>query len=174
MLTGKGASDQCGHNAFQVEVDGSKEYIRIAIGSDGWRIHVFHGSHLYIWYHKSRNKKPAEILQMEEVIIAPFSLFVGRGHLQHARAGLKGKTCIRYHTYISPVRDNLTDVIASAYGASLKERNRKASTMEHMVDLHSVEVAQGAEDNEYQVYGEQGEHGGVITAQQIPDDSWAG
>lgn len=72
LFSGKGARDQCNHNDFQVEADSSPEDFMIATGSEGCRLHLCHGSHICIRYHKSRKENLSELLEMEVGKIAPF------------------------------------------------------------------------------------------------------
>lgn len=56
------------------------------IDSERWSSYVFPDAHLYVRYHKTRKENLVELLQIQEVKIAPFSLFMGHGQLQHAGA----------------------------------------------------------------------------------------
>lgn len=84
---------------------------------------------------------------------------MGHGHLQHTGAGGKGNNCLRYHKYISTVRNTLRYAIGFAYGASLKVRNGKKSLMGRMVDLNSVEGDQEEEEDGNTIDGENGDSG---------------
>ena len=122
LLTGRGCADQCGHNDFVVDQGKNPGYFFIVTGPEKASLHVCPGSHRYVFYHESRRRLLAEILEMEEIQIPKFSLFIGHGYLQHAGVGWRdpeGESGpghrIRYHTYIVPSNHLLPDAIAFAY-----------------------------------------------------------
>lgn len=123
LLSGKGVTDQCGHNDFPVRESGSPGYFFLVTGPAKASLHVCPGSHLYVRYHKSRRELLRKSLQMEEVAIPPFSMFIGHGQVQHAGVGWRGSPSLRYHTYISPEGSVLPDAISFSYYWSLETGN---------------------------------------------------
>lgn len=129
LITGIGCAPQCGHKDFTVVQGKSPGFFYIVTGSEGGRMQVCPGSHKFVFYHSSRLRQLANILQMEEITLPPYSVFAGHGYLQHGGAGWRGELDdsgnvkygheLRFHTYVVPHDHYLPDIIAFGYGWSL-------------------------------------------------------
>lgn len=64
----------------------------------------------------------AKTFQIERVIISAFSVFVVKGHLQHAGAGCKVWSCLCYHAYSIPSHVSHKDPISFEYDARFSIR----------------------------------------------------
>lgn len=78
--------------------------------------------------------------------------------------------CLWYHTYIYHVRNTLPDAIVFAYGRIFKAGNGNESIMGRTVEMDSLEDEREVDNYAYQVNGEKGEEGVLITAQQLTGD----
>ena len=164
LLTGKDADDQCGHNDFVVRDGESPGYFVIANGPHTTSLLVAPSSHKYVKYEKSRLHMLSRTLEMEEIDIPPFSLFIGHGYLQHAGAGWRGNHSIRYHTYVVPENHLLPDAIAFAYDWSLKAGNGTTPIV-----LTNEEEGEDEVDSQIDI-GEEYNEGEDVEMEEVDED----
>lgn len=96
---------------------------------------------------------------------------MGNGDFQHAGVGWKSRHCLRYHTYIYYVRNNLHDGIEFAYGGGSNVGNGKVEIMGRIVDMYPLKDEQEVENYEERVDIEEEENCALITEQQLTDES---
>lgn len=121
LLTGKGCSDQCGHDDFEYREDKSSAYFLIVTGSEISSLWLCAGSHLFVQYTAAEKMKLAASSKLEAMEIPLFSMLFGHGYLQHAGTEWRGKQSLRYHTYLVPQKYKLLDTVAFAYGACIRK-----------------------------------------------------
>lgn len=80
---------------------------------------VLFDSQLYVPYTVAKKRAFAKTLQMERVITPFFSVFVGHGHLQHARAEWEKSPRLGHHAYSILSQVSLQEAISISDGASL-------------------------------------------------------
>lgn len=88
----------------------------------------------------------AGFFKRKGISILPISLFIGNGHLQHARTEWQGNHCLNSHLYFIPDNVQLLDAISFAYGCIVAVKDDKPAhdgqsrlheTMEENYENHS-------------------------------------
>lgn len=70
------------------------------------------GSHKYVIYDHETKTNLADNLNMEKVVLPPFSIFLGYNHLKNSGAGHDGVSFLRYKIYIIKRNHPVNDVVA--------------------------------------------------------------
>ena len=151
LLTGNGCLDQTGHNDFQVKLNTSPGFFAIVTARESARLWVCPGSHQYVHYDDKSKRDLADLLVMNEITIPSYSIFIGQGHLQHAGTGWRGSHCLRYHMYLIPRDNPITDNIHYAYGWGLRRETESKTShnnpYKNALAKHSSKNTDGGKGN---------------------------
>ena len=126
LLSSRHLEDQAGHNDFPYRQNDCPGFFIIVTGNEQVNLWVCKSSHQYVWYQPNEKRELADILVMSEITIAPHSVFIGHGYLQHAGAGWRGFHALRYHIYLVPDGLVLPDAIHFSYEWSLRRDNEES------------------------------------------------
>ena len=126
LLTSKDCPRQASHNDFDFRnhsPNDSPGYFCIVNGEDPFPLWVIPGSQKLLKYSDDERKKLRDILKLEKIVVPESSIFIGHGHLTHAGAGWEDrvvgdKNTIRYHSYIRPEKQKLTDQVFYLLGGA--------------------------------------------------------
>ena len=100
LISGRGLSDQNGHNDFEYRKGLCPGFFAIVTGNDLVNLWVCKSSHQYIWYSDTDKRYLADLIVLSQIQIQPNSIFIGHGYLQHAGSGWCVFHSMRYHMYI--------------------------------------------------------------------------
>jgi len=124
LISGKGLSDQNGHNDFEYRKGLCPGFFVIVTGNDLVHLWVCKSSHQYIWYSDADKRDLADLMVLSQIQIQPNSIFIGHGYLQHAGSGWRGFHSLRYHMYIIPDDLVLPDAIHFSFQWSFRREGQ--------------------------------------------------
>lgn len=84
LLTRKGSPEQTVDNGLEYEQDRNRGYFLLLTGPEAMKIWAYQGLHCYVDSLMKEKKKLGKVLNIEEVAIPAFSVFIGNGCVQHA------------------------------------------------------------------------------------------
>lgn len=87
-------------------------------------------------------------VEMFDVDIPSFSIFIGYGYLKHAGVGVKGYRAFGFHFHLMPVDVELKGVVVFAYSASL-EQNVGVHIELGPADKDSLDINQGENKEDF-------------------------
>ncbi|KAI0560010.1 hypothetical protein FGB62_128g110 [Gracilaria domingensis] len=98
---------------------GNPGYFVMASGKEGFPLWVSAGSHQLVGMNNQQLRVMSEVYPAKKIIIPPYSVFVGRGDVTHARASGKDKVdrpesmdlLVGYHMYMVPEGYALPDAV---------------------------------------------------------------
>lgn len=99
LITSHEFLDQTGHSDLEVPEGQSPAFFVLVYGSESIRLLVCPASHTYVRY-AIAEKKLAKLLHLRKLAVPAYSVFVGRGYLQHGVCGRRDSHYLRYHTYV--------------------------------------------------------------------------
>lgn len=98
------------------------------------KMYVCKGSPHYVFYPAETTSSFADILQLEQIQLLPYFVFVEQGWLQHAREEYLSHHDMRYHWYLVPSNVSLINKICFTYGWNLQiSENKRADSAEGAV-----------------------------------------
>ena len=106
---------------------------------------------------------------MKELIIPPYSVFVGHGYVHHAGSGCNGSCNLRYHIYLLPSDHGLRDSVSFALGWSIKRANEDSSSDSdtlHIKNTPQPNTDDVEVDNDAPLFAEHNDNTGVDDIQQ--------
>lgn len=114
LLTGEHIPPQVGHNDFDHTKGDILGFFIMMTGREGSRLWVLDGSHKYITFSKPRRLKLAYCFRMKELLITPYSVFVGNGYVHYTGSGWILSANLRYHKYLLPSGNDFLYLVSFA------------------------------------------------------------
>ena len=117
LVTGEGCARQVPHNDFESwDARTDDSYFFIITGATEVPLWVMDGSHHFTDFSYETNEDISKHRAMQKLIIPPFSVFFGHGHLTHAGGAYTDRTpqgmSTRVHGYLIPFGSTLSDNVS--------------------------------------------------------------
>lgn len=117
-LDGPWLLDHTEYNNLEVWKARGPEFYVLASDTEAISFFVCPASHIYVRYPMAKEKRPTEMLRLEEVAILAYFVLVGHGLLQHGECDWRSSQSLRYHDYFTLLRSIMKEFVAFAYGSS--------------------------------------------------------
>lgn len=102
LLTGRDCKPEVAHKDIGKREGCSTGFFFISNGPQEGKFYLCKGTDHFVFYSMKKKRKLAETVKLGAVVLPPYSIFIGRGYLQHAVAEYHGAHSTRYHLYLMP------------------------------------------------------------------------